>query len=499
MAGSYITNVPKLKGRENYDEEFKAMVERQTGKCIKVLRTDNGGEFCSSEMECFLKKNGIVHQKTNPYTPEQNENTKGYRLYNPVTKKILTSRDVVIIEASKDSEMVQAVVENKEEEVTEKEEEESDRPAEMDQNLTTNDSEVTAENPKDETYIPSEEERSDISTSSSNFEECTSEIEDIKYPEPVSKLGKRMKKPPQRYGFSNVCMIEDEDIGNECLTYENVMNDTEREEWCKAMEDELQSFRDNDAWDLVDKPSDARVVQCKWVFKRKLNSDNTVRYRARLVAKGYTQKQGIDYKETFSPVLRYSSLKLLFAISVNLDLNITHLDVTTAFLNGQLNECVYMQLPNNLKNERNVGKVLKLKKAIYGLKQSARAWYKKVENCLQELGYKKSLYESCLFVKVSEKEKTFIALFVDDFFIFSNCNREVDYLKAQLNSKFKLKDLGQLRQCLGMDVVIEKGKLCINQTKFIEKLLCKFNMQNCNGIETPMELPLYASLGALQF
>ncbi|CAK1581239.1 unnamed protein product [Parnassius mnemosyne] len=195
----------------------------------------------------------------------------------------------------------------------------------MDQTLTIDDSNVTAENLRDETNIPSEEERSDISTNSLNFEECTSEIEDVKYPEPVSKLRMRVIKPPQRYGFSNVCVIEDENIGNECLTYENVINDTEREEWYKAMEDELQSFRDNDAWDLVDKPSDARVVQCKWVFKRKLNSDNTVRYRARLVAKGYTLKQGIDYKETFSPVLRYSTLKLLFGISVNLDLNITRL------------------------------------------------------------------------------------------------------------------------------------------------------------------------------
>ncbi|CAK1596040.1 unnamed protein product [Parnassius mnemosyne] len=156
----------------------------------------------------------------------------------------------------------------------------------MDQTLITDDSDETAENPRDETNIPSEEERSDISTSSSNFEKCTSEIEDIKYPEPVSKLEKRVIQPPQRYGFSNVCVIEDENIGNECFTYENVINDTIQEEWYKAMEGELQSFRDSDAWDLVDKPSDAHVVQCKWVFKRKLNSDNTMRYRAGLVAKG---------------------------------------------------------------------------------------------------------------------------------------------------------------------------------------------------------------------
>lgn len=137
------------------------------------------------------------------------------------------------------------------------------------------------------------------------------------------------------------------------------------------------------------------------------------------MAKGFTQVQGIDFNETFSPVLKYSTLKLLFAVSVNLDLSIIkHFDVTTAFLNGHLDETVYMQIPQNLKCENNMCKVLKLKRAIYGLKQSARAWYKKAENCLLELGYKKSAYEPCLFIKCHKTVKTFIALFVDDFFIF---------------------------------------------------------------------------------
>ncbi|KAA5550856.1 hypothetical protein F3G54_33345, partial [Pseudomonas aeruginosa] len=135
------------------------------------------------------------------------------------------------------------------------------------------------------------------------------------------------------------------------------------------------------------RPSGENIVACKWVYKKKLNSDNSVRYRARLVAKGFSQRQGIDFKETFSPVLKYSTLKLLFAITVNLNLSITHLDVTTAFLNGHLDETVFMQLPQSFECKPNADKVLKLKKAIYGLKQSARAWYKRVDDYLQELGY----------------------------------------------------------------------------------------------------------------
>ncbi|GBP29746.1 Retrovirus-related Pol polyprotein from transposon RE1; Endonuclease RE1 [Eumeta japonica] len=111
------------------------------------------------------------------------------------------------------------------------------------------------------------------------------------------------------------------------------------------------------------------VVQCKWVFKKKYNSVGEVRYRARLVAKGFTQKAGIDYHETFSPVLRYTTLRLLFSLSVKLNLDIRHLDVTTAFLNGYLNECVYMEKPINYRDSNDMNKVLKLKRAIYGLKQ----------------------------------------------------------------------------------------------------------------------------------
>ncbi|KAJ8709817.1 hypothetical protein PYW08_000038 [Mythimna loreyi] len=340
--------------------------------------------------------------------------------------------------------------------------------------------------PKDTTYVPDDE-----STSNSSYSDEFCDVEsDGSHLEPVdqSSHGKRERKKPERYGY-NVCVIN-EDMGEESLTYDDVMNSSEREEWCKAMEDELQSFHENEAWELVEKPSGVRVVNCKWVYKKKLNSDNSVRFRARLVAKGFTQLEGIDYKETFSPVLKYSTLKLLFAISVNLDLSIRHFDVTTAFLNGHLDEVVYMQLPPNLKNENSMYKVLKLKKAIYGLKQSARAWYKKAENSLLELGYKKSAYEPCLFIKLSGNITTFIALFVDDFFVFSNCTKELDYLKSQLSTSFKLKDLGELRQCLGMNVKIENGKIFVDQKLFIEKLLSKFNMNNCKSAETPMEVNL---------
>ena len=159
-------------------------------------------------------------------------------------------------------------------------------------------------------------------------------------------------------------------------------------------------------------------MNCKWVFKEKIGSDGNVTYRARLVAKGFSQRPGIDFDETFSPVVKHSTLRLLFALSVKLGLSIHHLDVVTAFLNGKLKENVFMEIPEgfNDKSLSNKNKVLKLNKAVYGLKQSSRVWYKQVENVLVNLNYKKSEYEPCIFIKREGSFMTIIALDVDDFF-----------------------------------------------------------------------------------
>ena len=194
------------------------------------------------------------------------------------------------------------------------------------------------------------------------------------------------------------------------------------------MQSEFKSFNDNDAWELVDIPPSGTIVQCRWVFKRKLDNDNKVRYRARLVAKGFTQRPGIDFDECFSPVVRHSTLRLLFALAVQLNLDICHLDVDTAFLNGFLNENVYMMKPPGFQcSDNNVNKVLRLKRAIYGLKQSSRAWYQRVEELLLSLGYKKSNLEPCLFTKIDKSVKIIIALYVDDFFVFLIMKKKLYY------------------------------------------------------------------------
>lgn len=283
---------------------------------------------------------------------------------------------------------------------------------------------------------------------------------------------------------------QDNDCGE--LSLQEVLNGPESLQWKRAMDDELQSFEDNSAWDIVDVPDNGTIVQCKWVFKKKVDSDQNICYRARLVAKGYSQRPGIDFDETFSPVLRHSTLRLLFALAVKLNLDVDHLDVKTAFLNGFLDENVFMKIPAGLKCVDKGNKVLKLKRAIYGLKQSSRAWYRRVDDYLQSLNFKKSQLEPCLFTKIKDNMKIVIALYVDDFFVFSNSIQETDKLKRDLSSIFKIKDLGCVRQCLGMRVNIDKSNcvITLDQEKYIDELLNKFNIVDCKVVDTPIETKL---------
>lgn len=554
-----------------YFKQYKKFVENQQSKKIKILRSDNGGEFCSAKMTDYLKQCGILHQKTNSYTPEQNglcernnrsivekarcllydskfekflwaeavntavyiknrspassldqnitpyeiwtgrkpnlshlrifgspvmvhipkqkrrkwdkkakkmylvgysENVKGYRLYDPISRDVIVARDVVVMENTDASSTTSIVI---------KENKEPDESADAVPVTSSDD-----ENQNDKTYVPdnssSDTDDSFVDTSSLSPEErnLISRQCDINLPE------KRVRRKPDFYQNANMCV----EVSDGEISLSEAMSGSEKDQWQNAMKEELKSFRDNDSWELVDRPKEGTVVKNKWVFKKKYNSEGEARFRARLVAKGFTQKKGIDFNETFSPVLRYSTLRLLLALSVELGLKINHLDVPTAFLNGLLHEVVYMEIPECSDIEKCNNKVLKLKKAVYGLKQSARAWYTRVEDCLLKLEFKRSNYEPCLFIKNDHDVKIYIALFVDDFFVFYNCQNTYEELINELVAKFKIKDLGQIKQCLGMHVNVYKDSITVDQKQFIETILKKFNMLDCSHSDTPMEINL---------
>ena len=171
-------------------------------------------------------------------------------------------------------------------------------------------------------------------------------------------------------------------------TFQEALGDPK---WKEAMQEEMRALKKNDTWDFVDLPNGKRAVGCKWVFTIKHKADGSVeRYKARLVAKGFTQTYGIDYKETFAPVAKMNSIRVLISLAANQDWPLHQLDVKNAFLHGDLEEEVYMELPPGLKLPASNGKVCKLKKALYGLRQSPRAWFERFSRAMQKFGYNQS-------------------------------------------------------------------------------------------------------------
>lgn len=275
-------------------------------------------------------------------------------------------------------------------------------------------------------------------------------------------------------------------------TLEEALSGSEAQHWHEAVQDEYNSFIKNKCWTLVDSPAGHKPVKCKWVFskKRGLNGE-LLKYKARLVAKGYTQKYGVDYHETFSPVVRYSTIRILLALAAQYDMIVEHLDVKTAFLNGDLEELVYMEQPVGFVMKGHENKVYKLNKAIYGLKQSAKVWYKKINDVLtQKLQFKRLSSEPCVYIYNHDDEFMIISLYVDDIMLFSvKTSKQRDVTKKKLMEEFDMNDLGTAHHILGMK--IEKtadGRFTLDQSSYIKKILDKFNMSDCKASKTPLEV-----------
>lgn len=223
----------------------------------------------------------------------------------------------------------------------------------------------------------------------------------------------RPKKPPDRGP-----MIAFVTRAAEPETVKEAMESTEAEEGKSAMDFELEALERNCTWEMVSLPPGRKAISSKWVFKKKLNADGSLeRYKARLVAKGYSQKRGVDYKETFAPVVNYTTVRCLLTVAATRDLEVHQLDVNTAFLYGDLEEEIYMALPEGLTSTGAVGNACRLKKSLYGLKQSPRQWNRKIHEALLELGLEQSQVDPCLYFRQDNGVQLYVALFVDDMLI----------------------------------------------------------------------------------
>ena len=239
-------------------------------------------------------------------------------------------------------------------------------------------------------------------------------------------------------------------IYNDPDSYTQAMQGNDSGKWFHAMEEELKSMDQNQVWDLVELPKGCKRVGCKWVFKTKRDSiGNIERYKARLVAKGFTQKDGIDYKETFSPVSKKDSLRIIMALVAHYDLELHQMDVKTAFLNGNLEEEIYMDQPEGFSVKGKEHMVCKLKKSIYGLKQASRQWYLKFNDTIASFGFQENTVDRCIYMKVSGSKFIFLVLYVDAILLATNDLGLLHQTKKYLSQNFEMKDMGEATYAIG--------------------------------------------------
>ena len=279
-------------------------------------------------------------------------------------------------------------------------------------------------------------------------------------------------------------------IYNDPDSYTQAMQGNDSGKWFHAMEEELKSMDQNQVWDLVELPKGCKRVGCKWVFKTKRDSiGNIERYKARLVAKGFTQKDGIDYKETFSPVSKKDSLRIIMALVAHYDLELHQMDVKTAFLNGNLEEEIYMDQPEGFSVKGKEHMVCKLKKSIYGLKQASRQWYLKFNDTITSFGFQENTVDRCIYMKVSGSKFIFLVLYVDDILLATNDLGLLHQTKKYLSQNFEMKDMGEATYVIGIEIFRDRsqGLLGLSQKTYINKILERFNMEKCSAGVVPIQ------------
>lgn len=569
----YITTYFLKKKSEAFEafKTFTAMAEKQSGRKIKTIRSDNGKEYVNTQFKNYFQEKGILHQTTVSHTPQQNgvseranrtlvemarcmlyesglteslwaeaintatyirnrsptkvisdatpyerwcnkkpsvshfrtfgcdavvlqknrtggkllpkgktlkligyENlTKGYRLYDVNKRDVIKARDVIFFENSFEKS--------------------------NNDNVELQDV-LHVEFPK--TIVncdDSEDEKDQQLQSPHNHKPVSGYNEELNkngINEDEGAIAKRTRGRTKNLSkgdnkklneiFSTTEMLNS--VIENPQTVADALNSKEAIYWKKAMEAEYSSLLKNKTWILVDKPDRCNVIGSKWVFAIKWNPDGSVeKYKARLVAQGCSQKFNIDYHDTFSPVVRHSTIRILLALAVNYKLLVNHIDIVAAYLNGDLEEDVFMRQPPMFEDLNNSNKVCKLNKSLYGLKQAGREWNKKVTDILLNLGFNRCKSDSCVYFRRLNNNLSFIALYVDDMMLASQTKCDMDNIITDLNKYVEAEDRGPISFYLGMEIEREglRGAINIHQNSFVKDLLEKWNMENSKPASTP--------------
>ncbi|KAG5673869.1 hypothetical protein PVAND_003879 [Polypedilum vanderplanki] len=279
-------------------------------------------------------------------------------------------------------------------------------------------------------------------------------------------------------------------INSEPRTYKQAIQSEDKDKWIAAMDQEIKSLCDNDAWCLVDLPVGRKAVGSKWVFKKKEDQEgNIIEYKARLVAQGYSQKYGEDYDEVFAPVTRSSTFRLLLAVSGRRKYYVKQFDIKTAFLNGELKEEIYLKQPPGYEINN---QVLRLKKSLYGLKQAARVWNQTIHQVLIQDGFIQSQADMCFYIKNLDNKSCYLIIHVDDILIAGSDLEIISQTQATLSKHFQVKDLGTVKFFLGIAInQDEEGNFFINQENYIKKIVSEASLSDAKPSKIPLDVGYY--------
>lgn len=571
-------------------DKYLKSVKMDTNFDVKVMRSDNGTEFVNVDVSKILEEKGIRHQRTVPYSPEQNgsaeremrtiveaartmihaknlpiklwaeatntavyllnrtgtssvkgitpyelwfskepeinhlkvfgskvfshipkekrqkwdrkaeegifvgycDNTKGFRIWHPEANKVIISRDVTFNENCGTDEATISSSSTENNSICINLVQSDDPAIDLNSSTSSNGSTSTTINiSSDSSYDP---ETTLSTTNDTTVDGDESEVYDSHYNfESDRRLRDRNQMPIPDYDPSYSFLEGSLNIA-ESYVFQNVepqsyaaaIRSPDSEKWFRAIKEEMDSLIENNTWSLVELPENRRAIDNRWVFKIKYKANGDIeRYKARLVVKGFTQKYGIDYEETFCPVVKFSSIRMILAYAATEKLILKQFDVKTAFLYGELDEEIFMKQPVGYND--NSGRVCRLNRSLYGLKQASRCWNMKFVSFLRNFGLLASKADPCVFIARNDGKVIILAIWTDDGLIAVSDESDADRLDRALQQKFHVK-FHELTYFLGLE--IEKnvdGSIRMHQEGYARKILNKFKMNECNPVFVPMD------------
>ena len=363
-------------------------------------------------------------------------------------------------------------------------ESESEMPSESTEGSTPSESISNESYPEESTPSESPSNESYPEESTQSDPEVESEASYAPSPSPISSNASALANESIDPKLVHECLVA---VGSLPSTYDEAINSKESDQWLLAMQREMESIKQHQTWQTARLPRNRKPIKCRWVFTKKYDKHGNVKkFKARLVAKGFSQKHGLDFNETFSPVVKFKSIRVLTALAAHHKMMMYQDDVPTAFLKGTLKEEIYMHQVPGFK-EGAPDEVLRLNKTLYGLKQSPREWFFVINSFLKSHGFHQTISDPCIYSRKTEKGITFIGVYVDDVVTCGTCQDEVDSFRQELRQHFQITEGGPLEWYLGISFDQSKGYITIDQVQFLTSKLQEFhNFIGKGGASTPL-------------